>query len=89
MPIERCNCCLSPEIKKSPFVSRDLIPLLVGVHAFHCDHCFERQYRVVNPITQLIVKGLIGIDNTVNLLHPDVRRERFDRRRSKAAAHNQ
>lgn len=81
-----CCCCLSPNIRKSSFLFRDLLPMLVGVHAYRCNHCFERQYHVVNPITRLVVFTSRKIDETVNLLHPTFRREHFARRRRRVAA---
>ena len=80
MSVERCNHCLSPDIHKSRLHFWDLFPLAIGLRAYRCAHCFERQYRAVTPISQFVAWGLTWLDDTVNLIDPAYRQERFGNR---------
>jgi len=89
MPPHICKHCLSPKLPRSSFHFYELGLLLVGVRPHRCGHCFQRQFVIVSPLTMLLSRAFLTIDETINLIHPAVREEYFSRRkrRRRKAAH--
>jgi hypothetical protein len=81
MPPRNCPHCLSDQVRPSRRRAWEWLLFVVGVRPDRCLHCFERYYVVLNPLLRGLLLAKTAVDEAVDLIDPELRRERQRARR--------